>query len=69
MEIFLCDRIILTGNAKYLLSYPQRVMNDTKNSDHPTNPEYTPTDPITNHPQKMSTPTSLTQNIPLPNST
>ena len=73
MEIFLCDRIILTGNAKYLLSYPQRVMNDTKNSDHPTNPEYTSTDPITNpitnHLQKMSTRTSPTQNIPLPNST
>ena len=26
MEIFLCDMIILTGNAKDLLSYPQRVM-------------------------------------------
>ena len=26
MEIFLCDMIVLTGNAKYLLSYPQRVM-------------------------------------------
>ena len=28
---------------------------DTKNSDHPTHPEYTFTDPTTNHPQKMST--------------
>ena len=43
MEIFLHDRIIHTRNARYLPSYSQRVMNNTKNSDHPTNPEYTST--------------------------
>lgn len=48
MEIFLHDRIIHTRNARYLPSYSQRVMNNTKNSDHPTNPEYTSTHPKPN---------------------
>ena len=29
MEIFLRDRIIVPGDAKYLLPYPQRVTSDT----------------------------------------
>ena len=29
MEVFLRDRIIVPGDAKYLLPYPQRVTSDT----------------------------------------
>ena len=45
MEIFLYHRIIHTRNAKQLRSYPQRVMSNTKNSDHSTHSEYTSTHP------------------------
>lgn len=43
MEIFFCDRNILGRNAKYLISYCQRVMSDAKKSEHLTHPEYTST--------------------------